>query len=193
MREGLLIMFTWKRSIVWQRSIIVTSRNPQGSDESPDFPIEAFGDRLCRVFEGLVKGTLAVTLYGSGAVVLSGVLFYFSWKLGIAALFVLSGLLPLGASAYLLWRLMRRGRPSRPWRRGAREAAVLKLAKRLGGRLTVADVALGTGLTLHAAAATLNDLVRDGYADLQVSPSGVLVYHCFPLADAHDKSRAECV
>ena len=176
-----------------KRSIIVTPWRAGERDETPDFQVEAFKERISRVFEGLAKGALAAVLYGSGSLVLSGVLFYFSWKLGIAALFVLSGLLPLGASAYLLWRLMRRGRPLRPWRRGAREAAVLRLAKRLGGRLTVADVALGTGLTLHAAAATLNDLVRNGYADLQVSPSGVLVYHCFPLADAHDKSRAECV
>jgi hypothetical protein len=177
----------------WKRSIIVTSRHPEGDDAPLNPPIEALTDRLGRVLEGLVKGALAVALYGSGALVLSGVLFYFSWKLGIASLFVLSGLLPLGASAYVLWRLMQRGRPSRPWRRGAREAAILKLAQRLGGRLTVADVALGTGLTLHEATDTLNDLVRKGYADLQVSPSGVLVYHCFPLADAHDKSRAERV
>jgi hypothetical protein len=57
----------------------------------------------------------------------------------------------------------------------------------------VADVALGTGLRLEEAEATLNELVHNGYADLQVSPSGVLVYHCFPLADAHDKRRAERV
>jgi hypothetical protein len=184
MREGRLLMFTWKRSVM------ITSQHTEEGDDLPNSPIEAFADRLGRVFEGLVKGALAVALYGSGALVLSGVLFYFSWKLGIAALFVLSGLLPLGASTYMLWRLVRRGRP---WRRGAREAAILALANRLGGRLTVADVALGTGLTLHAAAAALNDLVRKGYADLQVSPSGVLVYHCFPLADARAKSHAEYV
>jgi hypothetical protein len=172
---------------------MITSQHTEEGDESPLPAIEAFADRLCRVFEGLLKGALGVVLYSSGALVLSGVLFYFSWKLGIAALFVLSGLLPLGASVYLLWRLIRRGRPSRPWHRSAREAAILKLAQHLGGRLTVADVALGTGLTLHAAAAALNDLVRKGYADLQVSPSGVLVYHCFPLADARAKSHAEYV
>jgi DNA-binding IclR family transcriptional regulator len=71
--------------------------------------------------------------------------------------------------------------------------AILKLARRLGGRLTVADVVLGTGLSLGEAEATLNELARHRYVDLQVSPSGVLVYHCFPLAHARDKSRAERV
>jgi hypothetical protein len=179
--------------ITWTRSISVTARRGGGQDETSDSPIEAFKERVLRVFEGFVKGALAVALYGSGAVVLSGVLFYFSWKLGIAALFVLGGLLPLGGSAYLLWLLMRRGRSPGLWRRGPRQAAILRLARRLGGRLTVADVALGTGLRLQEAEAALNDLVRRGYADLQVSRSGVLVYHCFPLADGRDKRRAEPV
>jgi hypothetical protein len=57
----------------------------------------------------------------------------------------------------------------------------------------VADVALGTGLTLQASEVALNELVRRGYAELQVSRSGVLVYHCFSLADVRDKSHAEKV
>ena len=75
----------------------------------------------------------------------------------------------------------------------AREAAILRLARHLEGRLSVADVALATGLTLQASEAALNQLVRKGYAELQVSPSGVLIYHCFPLANDRDKSRAERV
>jgi hypothetical protein len=59
--------------------------------------------------------------------------------------------------------------------------------------LTVAEVALGTGLTVREATGGLDDLVRKGYADLHVSPSGVLVYHCFLFADAQDKQRAEQV
>jgi hypothetical protein len=179
--------------LTWKRSTLVTAHHLEGADDPASPQIEALMDRLGRLFESLVKGTLAVVLYGSGTVVACGVLFYFSWKLGIAAFFVLSGLLPLGASGYLLWRLMRRGRPARPWRRSARQAAILMLAQRQGGRLTVAEGALGTGLTVGQAAATLNDLVRRGYADLQVSPSGVLVYHCFPFADGRDKGLAERV
>jgi hypothetical protein len=182
-----MITFTWKRSV------LITTRNLEGEEAPPDPQIAALKERAWRFFERLAKGVLAVVLYGSGTLVLSGVLFYFSWKLGLTALFVLSGLLPLSASIYLLWRLMHHERRPRLWRYRSREAAILKLARRLGGRLTVADVALGTGLTLQASEAALNELVRKGYAELQVSRSGVLVYHCFPLADGNDKSHAERV
>jgi hypothetical protein len=181
-----MITFTWKRSF------LIATQHIEGKDESPD-PQMAPKERLGRFLERLAKGALAAVLYGSGTLVVSGVLFYFSWKLGLTALFVLSGLLPLSASAYLLWRLMRRERQPWLWRYRSREAAILRLARRLGGRLSVADVALGTGLTLRASEAALNELVRKGYAELRVSPSGVLVYHCFPLADERDKSHAERV
>jgi hypothetical protein len=177
--------------VTWKRSITITSRRQSGREEGFEPQLPASFERLGRLVERIAKGILAATLYGSGTLVVSGILFYFSWRLGLTALFVLSGLLPLGASVYLLWRLMRRGRPSRPWRYKAREAAILRLAQRLGGRLTIADVAVGTGLTLRQAEATLNRLVQKGYADLHVSASGVLVYHCFPLAGVAEKDHAE--
>jgi len=46
---------------------------------------------------------------------------------------------------------------------------------------------------LEEAKATLNQLARKGYAGLEVSPSGVLVYHFFPRLKAPDKSHAEGV
>jgi hypothetical protein len=178
-------MFTWKRSIA------MTSWPGGEFDEISDLQVDAFKDRVVRFCGGLAKGALAAVLYGSGSLVLSGVLFYFSWKLGIAALLVLGGLFPLAGSGYLLWRLMRGGEPPWLWRRRWRQVAILKLARHLGGRLTVADVVLGTSLSLGEAEATLNELARQRYVDLQVSPSGVLMYHCFPLANARDKSHAE--
>jgi hypothetical protein len=179
--------------LTWKRSMTMTSWHAGAGDETPELEVDAFKERVVRFCAGLAKGALAAVLYGSGSLVLAGVLFYFSWKLGIAALLVLGGLLPLAGSGYLLWCLMRRGGPPWLWRRQWRQAAILRLARRLGGRLTVADVVLGTGLSLREAEATLNELARQRYVDLEVSPSGVLVYHCFPLAAAHDKRRAERV
>jgi hypothetical protein len=178
--------------VTWKRSTMATSWRTEGgdeTDETPDVQVDAVKERVFRFFENLAKGSLAAVLYGSGTLVLSGVLFYFSWKLGIAALFVLAGLMPMVGSTYLLWRLMRRGRPPWLWRGRWRQGAILKLAWRQGGRLTVADVALGTGLSLGEAKAALNELARKGYAGLQVAPSGVVVYHFFSLADVHDKNR----
>ena len=179
--------------VTWKRSVVITTRRSEARQELCDPQMEAFKERVLRFLESLAKGALAVALYGSGTLVFSGVLFYFSWKLGLTALFVLSGLLPLSASVYLLWRLMRRGRQPRLWGHRSREAAILRLAQRVGGRLTVADVALGTGLSLQASEAALDALVRRGYAELQVSPAGVLIYYGFPLADVHAKHRAEQV
>lgn len=179
-------------TFTWKRTLLIDTRPPDRDDTRPDPQIAALKERLWGFCERLAKGLLAVTLYGSGTLVLSGVLFYFSWKLGLTALLVLSGLLPLGGSAYLLWRLMGRQRPWL-WHARAREAAILAMAKRLGGRLTVADVALGTGLTLHASERALNELVRRGYAELHVSGGGVLIYQCFPLADVQSKQQAERV
>jgi hypothetical protein len=178
--------------LTWKRSIAVTSWPVGEVEEASDLQVDTLKERLIHFCGGLAKGVLAAVLYGSGSLVLSGVLFYFSWKLGIAALLVLGGLFPLAGSGYMLWRLMRRGEQPWLWRRRWRQVAILRLARRLGGRLTVADVVLGTGLSLQEAEATLNELARQRYVDLQVSPSGVLVYHCFPLATA-DKSRVEQV
>jgi hypothetical protein len=70
--------------ITWKRSVMITSQRTAAHDEAANLQIEAFKERVLRVFEGLAKGALATALYGSGALVLSGVLFYFSWELGIA-------------------------------------------------------------------------------------------------------------
>ncbi len=170
----------------WNRPTDVPGRQPTDHDR-----VQAGLERVGLFVEALLKGALALVLYGSGTLVLAGVLFYFSWKLGLSTFVVLSGLLPLGTSGYLLWRMLRRGRPPRLWRYKAREAAILQLAHRSGGRLTVAEAAIGTGLTLQEAEKLLNELVRKGYADLQVSPAGILVYRCLSLASAADKNRAE--
>jgi hypothetical protein len=179
--------------VIWKRVTTVTMHGPDEQEDVTDAWMQAPLERFGRVLERLVKGALALTLYGSGSLVVSGILFYFSWKLGLSALLVLTGLLPLGTSAYLLWRLLQRGHPPRLWRYKSREAAILRLAQRSRGRLTVAEVALGTGLTLREAEVTLSALVREGYVDVEVSPSGLLVYHCMPSADRADRESAEPV
>src|SRR5690606_37128142 len=99
--------------LTYKRTIEITSRGHPGRNDALDPQTPAPIERLGRIVERIAKGALAVMLYGSSTLVVSGVLFYYSWKLGLTALFVLSGLLPLGVSIYLLWRLMRRERPMR--------------------------------------------------------------------------------
>src|ERR671925_2397221 len=119
--------------LTWERSMTVTSWPTERRDETADRQVDACKASVVRFCAGLAKGVLATVLYGSGSLVLSGVLFYFSWKLGIAALLVLGGLLPLAGSGYLLWRLTRRGGP--PWLGGRRwrQGGVPPLGQRPGG------------------------------------------------------------
>lgn len=56
------------------------------------------------------------------------------------------------------------------------EQAILKLAKENDGRVTVAMVALGTGLSLRKAQSTLERLCKDGYAERDVSSEGANLY-----------------
>jgi len=179
--------------IRWNRITEVSTQGASEWEAQAHTQVQALQQRIGRFLSTVLKGTLGLTLYGSSTLVVSGVLFYFSWKLGLAALLVLSGLLPLAGSIYLLWRVLQPQHAPRLWRYKAREAAVLQLAQRLGGRLTVGDVALGTALTLQQAEAILNELVRKGYADLQLSPSGMLVYHCLsnPMTPTKPRLRGE--
>lgn len=62
-----------------------------------------------------------------------------------------------------------------------RKRAVLELAARERGRLTLLEAAAGCGLTVEEAKATLDRLAAEGRAELHVTEDGVLVY-VFPSA-----------
>ncbi|MDH5682437.1 MAG: hypothetical protein OEZ36_12680 [Spirochaetota bacterium] len=56
------------------------------------------------------------------------------------------------------------------------EKQILKLAKAKYGRLTVSEVALGTSLSLEEADAALKQFVIGGYANMEVTDEGAIVY-----------------
>ncbi len=57
---------------------------------------------------------------------------------------------------------------------------IIKAIRQLGRRVTVADVAAKTGLSLHGVTAQLNSIASETRGDLQVSTSGDIAY-CFPI------------
>jgi hypothetical protein len=59
------------------------------------------------------------------------------------------------------------------------ERTILRLAQQEGGTVTAALAALKTSLSLDKAGELLDDLARRGYAGMQVSDDGRVVYH-FP-------------
>ena len=70
------------------------------------------------------------------------------------------------------------------------ENAVLQLAARSGGRLTLAEAAIGLKVPLAEARAALNHLVTQGAADTNVADNGELVYVVGGLLSAADKASA---
>lgn len=116
------------------------------------------------------------------------------------------GLLAIGA--YLAWRMLSpRGAQTGARGNGAsgggsfdaaptpssdaeREQQVLRFAESEHGRVTVPEVAAHCGMTIGEAKATLDRLVLQSVAELQVTPSGVLVYTFPGFLSDEDKRRA---
>ncbi len=70
------------------------------------------------------------------------------------------------------------------------EAPLLQLAAARGGRLTLAEAAIGLQVPILQARAALDHLVTQGAADTNVSESGELVFVVGGLLSAADKASA---
>ena len=97
----------------------------------------------------------------------------------LAALFVTVGI-PGGAGVTLLVQHSGRGRKLAERReqliRQTQEAELLRLAGEHGGRLTVVEVVRELATTHQDAEKLLRSLVERGFAEVEVTDSGLLVY-----------------
>ena len=104
------------------------------------------------------------------------------------------------ACGYLLWRMLRPSSPGAgsvqagaspvPRTDADRERDVLRLAEVELGRLTVTETAVRCALTVAEAKETLDRLVTQQVAEIQVTPDGVLVYVFSGFLSDDDMSRA---
>ena len=78
-------------------------------------------------------------------------------------------------------------------RRQTQEAEVLKLAARRDGRLTAVEVSSELAVTHEEATALLNALETSGAAEVQITPSGVLVYDFHDIRHLAEKPAARGV
>ena len=97
---------------------------------------------------------------------------------------VFAGLLPLARGAGKLLEEQDQNRieprkPPRPLKRDDRERLILKSAKTHDGRVSPTLIAVETDMTIAQAEKILTELVRKGYATLEVRDNGGLEYH-FP-------------
>ena len=110
----------------------------------------------------------------------------------LVALFIAS--VPGAAGLTLLARHRSAGRIAarheESWRQ-TRESEVIRLARRLGGKVTVLEVVADSAMGTEAAKETLDALVTGELADIEVTESGVLVYVFPDLQHLDEKDRAK--
>ena len=72
-----------------------------------------------------------------------------------------------------------------------KEKAVLKIANEKNGRLTIAEVAMDTSLSLEESKTILEKMSADGVAELQITDGGSLVYVFTGLISEKEKATAK--
>jgi hypothetical protein len=115
----------------------------------------------------------------------------FQWGAVLYGLLVAATLFALTGGA-LLWRAMQgAGAHREERRRKYRQQDVLELAEELGGRVTVAEMALKLSYTVDEVREQLEAFVDEGIAEPGVSDSGREVYLFPEFWDENDKMTAE--
>lgn len=70
------------------------------------------------------------------------------------------------------------------------DAEILRLARERGGKLTVVEVATELGVAMEGAKEALDGLLLREHADLELTDSGVTVYHFYDVRHLDDKHTA---
>ena len=147
------------------------------------------------------EGSALGKIVGGGLLTVSLVVFgVFSVLVGAPAnirdlIILLAGVgAPGVAGVALLARLrqVRRiaARHEESWRQ-TRESEVIRLARRLGGKVTVLEVVADSAMGTEAAKEMLDALVTGELADMEVTESGLIVYSFPDLQRLDEKDRAK--
>ena len=93
---------------------------------------------------------------------------------------VFAGLIPCvrGGIRFFTGRSLSSGKPTKLIKNdtGSLERQILSVAKAENGRITPAVIALNSNVTLEEAEKTLEDMVKRGYASMEVRDSGTVEY-----------------
>jgi hypothetical protein len=112
---------------------------------------------------------------------------------GLIGGFACAGLIPAAIAIFLIVRLRQIAGKERHADELHVHDAVLELAMRSHGRLTAVEVATHLNIATEAAAGILESMRARRLATLQVSESGVMVYHFDQIISPDEKNRAETV
>lgn len=95
----------------------------------------------------------------------------------------LIGLIPLCMGIAGLFKKKEKLPAPDNWRKKDQEKEILKLAAKANGKITALQAASETSLSIEEAKQTLDEMVKNGYASMEVEESGLLVYE-FPELQA---------
>ncbi|MBU8914253.1 MAG: adenylate/guanylate cyclase domain-containing protein [Spirochaetales bacterium] len=122
------------------------------------------------------SGSAGTMAFGAAASIGFG-LGYFYFGLGwMIWPFALAGILPFVVGLYELIKRSVRTRAERAGRPAQLEREVLQVARRLGGRVTVVQVAAETGHSLDEIQLTLDTMTSKGYVSQEILETGVIRY-----------------
>ncbi len=115
--------------------------------------------------------------------------------------FLITVVAPAAGGIYLLWSTsLRRAeedatlqRRKDQLRRQTLDAELLKLAKRLGGKLTVVEAVSELAIDAVTIDEALQRMVATGMAEVEISESGVLVYAFYDIQHLGEKDTAKGV
>jgi len=65
------------------------------------------------------------------------------------------------------------------------EKEILRLAQEKGGRLAIPDIVVGTSLNSTEAETVMREMAARGFADMQVTDAGIIVYEFYEIANRH--------
>lgn len=115
--------------------------------------------------------------------------------IGWLAMVLFFGIMPLGLGGYLIKKSTQIRKEflsdAENMTEQAMERRVLQIASELGGKVTPSEVALKTHITLDKANELLQSMQEGGYAELEITQSGAIIYYFRGFLSNDDRKNAK--
>ena len=108
---------------------------------------------------------------------------------GIAAILIL-GVAPIAGGGMLIRSHFKRKQKTLLDQKQAlqakQETEIFRLAQQKGGRLSIPDIVAGTSLSTIEADQIMRTMAEKGYASIQVTDSGIIIYEFYEIAHRNE-------
>ena len=135
----------------------------------------------------MMKSIGAWGLIGFGVFISFGELYVISkgnFSFADFAAWLLFGITPIIIGGVLLIRGKKHDiKHNQQARYALQEKEILRLAQEKGGRLAIPDIVVGTSLNSTEAETVMREMAARGFADMQVTDAGIIVYEFYEIAN----------